>query len=189
MGETIKQYRESIKAIAKGAFQSHRLTPSQTEGPVRMWLCHKTGTGMYHFRVIAAPGFLAVYGDVGDGMVLMHDNDPIPWLRGAIHSPEYLLEKMIKKHTKFFRSEAEKILQDMVDSAGSPQELTDGITRAANVEDNWNKEIDTEEEFEKALWTCGEDTELAECAVDYSEDDWWTVECLKKFIELLDAEA
>lgn len=189
MSETIEQYRESIRSIAKEAFKSHCLTSEQTEGPVRMWLCHQPGTGIYHFRVVAAPGFLAVYGDVGDGMVLMHDKDPIPWLRGAVNSPDYLLGKMVKKQKLFFVREAEKILQEMVDNSASQDEITKNINRVSNIEDNWDREIDTEEEFAKALWKCGEDTEMVDRTTDYCNDDWWTVECLKKFIELLGASA
>ena len=188
MSETIKQHRDSIISIAKEAFKDHCLTSEQTEGPVCMWLCHQLGTGVYHFRVIAAPGFMAVYGDVGDGMLMMYDKDPIPWLRGAIKSPDYLLKKVLKKQTKFFLSEAEGLLQDMIDTSETTEELTENTNRVNKIEDNWAKEIESEEEFARALWSAGEDTEMVERAVDYSSDDLWTVECLKKFIELLDAE-
>ena len=182
MNLTIDSYRKQIINLAQEALKDHVITPEQTEGLVRMWSLCRPDMGIYWFRVIIAPGCIVVYGDVGDSMYNMHEHDPLPWLRDAINSPEYLIGKMITKKEKFFPAEAYKILDEMKEESQEETKV------AEEIKDNWNT-FDFEDsgyEFRRAIWEAGTDFEVPSSrAFDYNEDTYWSVECLKKFIKLL----
>ncbi len=186
MADTRKQHRESIAAIAKNALKDHVLITEQDQGPVRMWYCGKPGTGMYSFRVIAAPGFICVYGDVGDGMLMAYDRDLVPWLKDAIKSPDYLLGKMINKKEQFFPGDAEQLLKDMIEDSTDEEDKKRNEELVEKIQDEWADGADdsTGYNFGKAIYNAGLDTELMDCTMDYCSDNYWTVECLKKFVEL-----
>lgn len=195
-----RQQREQLERYAEESFKDHVLTVEQSEGPVRMWHCGKPGTGIYSFRVIAAPGFLGVYGDVGDGMLMAYDKDLIPWLRSAVQSPGYLMSKMLKKQKEFNADEAREMMKRMVDEShaeddeediegNSPELLKNSTdTMVETILDNWNDDPPDRDghEFFQAAYDAGMDTEMFDSVMDYCADDYWTLACLKKFSELLE---
>jgi len=201
---TKKENRATVAQIAKEALAEHSITPEQTEGPVRMWYCGRKGTGMYSYRVIAAPNMLLVYGDVGDYILQVYDKDLVPWLRGAIKSENYLISKMINKGEVFMPKEAVKLLDDLVNEAkeydheveydrDEDDEEIEGIhTKEARelkrkVLDEWDKDYGGYEEFAEAFHCAGGESSLTDRTIDYESSVYWTVECLKRFVELLDA--
>jgi len=204
--ENKKQRRESFERYAKDAFAEHILTPEQTEGPVKMWLCHKPGMGMYHFRVISAPGMLTVYGDIGDNILAASDKDLIPWLRSAVKSPDYLMGKIVgaRKRAEFIEGEVEEMFDWMLKCAGYDPTLTgekakeqeeDSCIKATRkvIEDTKeNRNYDYDDRFGhsfcEAFHEAGGDSETMDCLFDYDSDTLWTLGCLRKFIELLDKE-
>lgn len=201
---TRRERRADYEKYADEAFAEHILTPEQTEGPVRMWLCHKPRTGIYHFRVIASPGTLVVVGDVGDGILCASDKDLVPWLRGAVKSPDYLLSKLVKSayRKEFVEGEVENMFNNMLESAGYDSTLTgeeaeeqkeDSYIRKARkiIEDTkenrcYDYDDRTGHEFCRAFSDAGGDSEYLESLFDYDSDALWTLNCLRKFIELLD---
>jgi hypothetical protein len=88
--ESFKEARETVQRLAKDAFKDHVMSG---EGDGR-WLCKRPGTGVYHFRLITAPGAVMVIGDLGEFVLRISDRDPIPWLRGSVNSFDYLVEKV-----------------------------------------------------------------------------------------------
>lgn len=109
--DTYEDGRKLIESLAGDAFRAHVL---KQETPER-WLCRRPERQGYWFRVIKAPTALMVYGDVGELVLRISDIDPIPWLRGAITSPEYLWEKVqaSKEPTKtFYPRDAMRWLDD-----------------------------------------------------------------------------
>lgn len=199
---TKKENRATIATIAGESLAGHAITPEQTEGPVRMWYCGRKGTGMYSYRVIAAPGMLLVYGDVGDYMLQANDRDLIPWLRGAIKSENYVIGKMVHKGEVFLPDEAVALLDTLIADA---KEDDEGELRHEDEEDNniyyyseqaisfknavldeWDPEYDSGDGFAQAFHNAGGETSLLSRAVDYEPGVYWTMECLKKFVELLD---
>ena len=204
MYETKKERRATFERYAVDAFADHILKPEQTEGPVRMWLCHKPETGIYHFRVVAAPGMIAVYGDVGENILRAYDIDLVPWLRGSVKSPDYLISKIVgaEKRKEFIEGEVEPMFANMLECAGYDPALTDEDAEEQE-EDSYIKEAhriieETKENrnpdydsanghnFCEAFHSAGGDSELLDCLFDYDSDTLWTLNCLKKFVELLD---
>lgn len=197
---TKKESRATIAEIAGESLANHVITPEQTDGPVRMWYCGRKGTGMYSYRVIAAPGMLLVYGDVGDYMLQANDRDLIPWLKGAIRSEDYMISKMINKGEVFRPDEAIALLNTLVEEA---KEDDEGDLRHEDEEDNntyhyskqaialksavldeWDPDYGSGEEFARAFMNAGGECSLLSRTVDYESGVYWTMECLKKFVEL-----
>ena len=180
-----KKHRATIAELAKKSLAGHVISPEQEEGPVRMWLCHKPGTGMYHYRVVAAPGMLLVYGDIGDHMLQNHDKDLVPWLKDAIKSPDYLISKFVRRPREFFPDEATHLLNELIKEAEEYNyDVEEAVDFRHKVLDNWNEENDDGHEFGKAFYEAGGDPELIDRTYDYDSSVYWTVECLKKFVEL-----
>lgn len=185
MQDTKKQHRETVKEIAAKSLASHVLTPEQESGPVRMWLCHRPGSGAYHYRVVAAPGMLTIYGDIGDQIIQNYDRDMVEWLLKAMDSPEYVMDKFTFKEKTFFPQEARSLLDEMV------AESCDEVDRQENEEfrnrvlDEWDSEFDDNgHEFAKAFYEAGGDMEMLSITVDHSSGMYWTIACLEKFVEL-----
>lgn len=183
-----KQSREQISHWAEESFRDHVLTVEQATGSVRMWHCGKPGTGIYSFRVIAAPGFLCVYGDVGDGMLMAYDRDLVPWLRGAVSDPHYLMSKMAKKQKEFNADEAREMMQRMIDESYDEEDKQENQEMVDKILDDWNDDPPDPDghDFFKAAHEAGMDCELFDSVMDYSASDYWTYECLKKFSQLLE---
>ena len=170
---TREKNRKRLAKMANEAFVDHKLVPEQISTSLKMWYCGKKGTGMYSFRVIAAPGMLLVYGDVGDYMLQANDRDLIPWICGAIKSENYVIGKMVHKHRVFLEDEAELLLQRLAN-----KDFTN------RVRDRWNKEYDGEHEFCRAFYEEGGEISYLESVMDHESSVYWTMECLKKFVEL-----
>lgn len=154
---------------------------------MRMWLCRRPGSGMYHFRVVAGPGMLLVYGDVGNHILQNHDKDMVKWLvDGAVNSTEYLIGKFVHRPEVFFPYEATLLLNSMVDEAFDDREREYMDNLRAKVFDEWSLEMESRDghDFAKAFYEAGGDVEYISQTFDYDSDVYWTVECLKKFVEL-----
>ena len=201
--ETKAEHRATITEIAQEALASHVISPEQESGPVRMWLCHRPGTGAYHYRVIAAPGMLLVYGDIGDHMLQANDKDLVPWLHRAINSPDYLISKFVRRPKTFFPYEAMLLLDRLVQDGKDWDEQSgynldedgneimgmheeEARTLKRKVLDEWDPDYDDEHMFARAFYYAGGEASLIESTRDYDSDVYWTVECLKKFVELYD---
>ncbi|KKL79323.1 hypothetical protein LCGC14_2016010 [marine sediment metagenome] len=186
---TREKNRKRLAKMANEAFVDHKLVPEQISTSLKMWYCGEKGTRMYSFRVIAGPGMLLVYGDVGNFMLQAHDHDLIPWIRGAIKSENYVIRKMVRKHKVFLDDEAELLLQRLVNDA-EECDLTDddevGKVRdfTNRVRDRWDREYDEEHEFCKAFYEEGGEASYLESVMGHELSVYWTIECLKKFVEL-----
>lgn len=102
MAETYKQTQETAASHAAQDFAEHQIDRT----PEGDYWCHEPGTGMYSFRVILRPGAAIVYGDIGDAIFLFSDRDSLGWLRRAVRSPGYLLEKRAHKESDFYPGDA-----------------------------------------------------------------------------------
>lgn len=78
-----------IGDLAAQAFEQHKL---KNEGEGR-WYCGRSGSGMYHFRLIAAPRCIFIYGDIGQAVLLCSEADSVKWLRQSIHERDYVMGK------------------------------------------------------------------------------------------------
>lgn len=81
--------KTTVDALAVEAFARHKL---RSEGKGR-WYCGRPGSGLYHFRLITAPGCILLYGDIGQAILLCQAVDALAWLRKAISDRDYVLGK------------------------------------------------------------------------------------------------
>ena len=91
-----KEYRAQIEELATSAFKDHVLTKMDGH-----WRCMKPETGFYAFRVAELPGLLVLWGDIETVTITQGAGYNIDWLRGAIKSMEYILEKSVFKKDSF----------------------------------------------------------------------------------------
>lgn len=84
-----KQVRESVaKNLA-----NHTIQQLHKDGePGRLWRCANNGSSVYAFTVCAPPGWLIVYGDMGECLWKRH-RDMLAFIRGSIESLDYFSEK------------------------------------------------------------------------------------------------
>lgn len=158
---------------------------------------------MYHYRVISAPRMLTVYGDVGDNIIVNHDKDMVEWLRKAIRSPEYVISKFVYRPTEFFDDSAKELLNRLIEEARETDEElgynideddnkiigmyeSEATKFKVNVLNDWDSEYDDGHDFAKAFYNNGGDVEYLNSVSDYNSSVYWTLECLKKFVELYD---
>jgi len=143
---------------------------------------------MYHYRVIAAPGMIMVYGDVGDGMAQNHDEDMVGWLvKGAINSPDYVISKFTNRPKQFFPDEAINLLEQPIidaEKTGDDDDRVEAESFRDKVMELWDREYGHGHDFGKAFYEAGGEAECIDSAYDYEAGVYWTFECLKKFVEL-----
>jgi len=190
--------QEQIAEMAKDAFKNHELIEEQVEGPVRCWLCKRPGSSTYHFRVIAAPGALIIYGDVGDNILMAHNRDMVPWIRGSVRSRDYVIEKIRGewRHQQEFNPEL--VDEWFKDEIKNFKELDEDeyITRYVVAQARWKEEkqyvdemtlpsiiheILTDHPENKGL---GDDSEAMEFFYEWTPDILWTYHCLECFVRL-----
>lgn len=185
--ETKRERRASILEHGKKSFAEHTLElRSGEKDKVRMWCVSKPGTWMYGFYVIAAPGMLLVYGDVGDHMLRINDADPIPWLQRAAGSTDYVLSKIIKPQKCLVTGEARHFIFEI--ERGDPDNGVEPDPETAQaIRADWQHE-DSGDDFARAVYEhdTGDLLEGAACCSDYNSDALWTVACLRRFIELFE---
>ncbi len=103
------------------AFANHVVTK---EGEGR-WHFGKPGTGIYHGRIITAPGTLILFGDLGELMFRPSSKDALGWLRDCltasgskVYSVGYVAEKVPHdiKITEFQKEAVAERIQQLRDS-------------------------------------------------------------------------
>jgi len=76
--------------------KDHTIVQLHRDGdPGRVWRCRNNGSSVYGFTVCAPPGWLIVYGDMGECM-WSRTRDMLAFIRGSIRSLDYFSEKASK---------------------------------------------------------------------------------------------
>jgi len=192
MSDFHKQLLEQAQKSAKENLKNHRVRQRHRDGDiVRLWRCDNDGSSVYHFSVCAPPGWLIVYGDMGECM-WSRTPDMIGFARKSINDLHYFSQKISsdcrikevrkelidewfasvrqqwkecgRKWTKN-HSAALKAIRDAYDDYGDPHDF--------------QKEI-----YESILCTDHDDMPKLEC---YTYGYLWKVEALKWFLAKLDA--
>lgn len=196
--QTRKEHRAVIARMAAEAFANHVLTQETSQ----QWLCGQLGTGIYHFRVLTAPGFLIVVGDVGEIVLQCHARDSLAWLRGAIGSVNYVLEKVracsdADRREEFMRGDALEYLRELdIDHRRDNEPERDengrfvanpGSPTAARIREAWSESIDEDPAMQwlRACHEAGHDAPPR--FVDASSRKLWLYHCLATFCRLLAA--
>lgn len=177
---TIERYREDIFSTAESAFKDHVIFTEQDSGPVKMWLCQKPGTYIYHFRIVSAPRMICVYGDVGDNVLTINTKDSVNWIKSSYKSINYVVEKISTSNKRenylFFKDEAIELAKNEL-SKNKFEQLLD--------EYEFVDDFDAYTVFCNLFITFGGEAEFLCNVIDYEPSIYWTVACLKKFVELL----
>lgn len=195
--DTYTRNAEIIATLATEAFKGHELKVETDD----RWACRRPGSSNYWFRVIKAPAALIVYGDVGEIVLRISDIDPIPWLRGAIDSPEYLWKKVQASKspkTMFYPKDALAWLEQYIresypEAECDTQRLKKQRARLVETLDDLRDDFDsgdgfTHERFYHALSEVGVDDHYS-VGMFHSTEMLWMLHLLRCFVRLLDAPA
>lgn len=163
--DTKAEHRRQIAALAAINFADHVLIE---EAPGQ-WLCHRPGTGIYHFRVAQLRGALVVWGDIGD-MIIANGRGSIGWFRGAQGSRDYVLSKSPTARRDEFMPGDFKVALFHYDRPALRRLAEEGAEFG---------ELDYHEYLQD-----GGDCEIR--PFDYNSNDHWCCEALAVFVRLLD---
>jgi len=177
---TCDETRDDVRLSALDDFRNHELS----QLPCGDWRCGRRHSCISSFRVILRPGFVFVYGDVGDWILQHSDADSLAWLRGAVGSPDYLLGKVrAGKEDWFYEGDVVSFLEDQIkqDIAGAA-EILDGVREAIDCgtfDRNAWYELLAERDWER---------EDACVGTGPAPSMFWLVEALKWFVTAHDAQ-
>lgn len=89
--ETSAAHAARVGRRAQAAFKDHTLTREGAH-----WRCGLPGTIVYSFNLYAAPGVLAIWGDIGVFTLRHGARDSLGWLASSVRSedPDYVLGKL-----------------------------------------------------------------------------------------------
>lgn len=176
MADRFADVQKDIARFAAEGFVDHVLT---VEGPSE-WRCGKPGTGIMAFRVLCRPGMIAVWGDLGEWVLRVSDRNPVPWIRGAVRSPGYLLEKVkAGERKRFYPADAMALLDDPDTAESYGADVVEKVREELG--SMWGDEA-TAAEWYMAWSNAGAD-EPPDCE-DMCEAALWLVEMLRKFVDL-----
>ena len=190
------RFGDKLKAEAKHSVErnlaNHRIRQRHRDGDVvRLWRCDNNGSSFYHFTICAPPGWLIMYGDMGECM-WSRVPDMIDFARNSIKSLDYFSKKA-SNDCKIEEDRAELITEfledfekDFEDNHGEP--LTDEQREEFNeLRDGFD---DTDViSFQSAFYHSSfcQDGESVPSAKCYTFHYLWKIEALKWFIAKLDA--
>lgn len=111
--DTYAATQADIRASAAEQFAGHQLTEV---GP-QEWLCRNPKDGNRAFHVLMREGMIVTWGDNGEGVFRVYGRGEnlVGWLRGAVRSPHYLLEKLTTKQERFYPGDVLEWLQGNID--------------------------------------------------------------------------
>lgn len=176
MSETLVKARTDIVAMAVDGFKDHQIRLVQPG----LWKCSRPNSWIYGFFVAALPGALVFYGDLGEAVLRPSDTDVIPWLRGAVRSEGYLLEKVKPRPEQaFYPGDAVAWAAERVNEGGATVVLDDA------------RQMAKDGELNRYTWSdlVYEHTgEAEDCAIGSgpSAASLWLVQALRWFVAHLD---
>lgn len=193
MSDFRKQLLEQVKKSAEENLKNHRVRQRHRDGDtVRLWRCDNNGSSVYHFSVCAPPGWLIVYGDMGECM-WSREPDMINFARKSINSLGYFSEKA-SHDSKIYEQRGELITEFLAEYETDHlrdygDEMTAEQLEVLNeLRYSWSKSEDIEgwlrEFYESDL--CN-DCESMPDVKSFTYHYLWKIEALKWFLAKLDA--
>ena len=79
-------------------FKNHKLTVIEAWNNKTgngEYIFKEEGTGMYSMHIIFRPNTIIVYGDTQPNVIFRQGGIDLPWLNGAVASPDYLFSKVV----------------------------------------------------------------------------------------------
>jgi hypothetical protein len=181
---------------AQKNLKNHTIVQLHRDGdPGRIWRCSNNGSSVYKFTVCAPPGWLHVYGDMGECM-WARSYDMLAFIRGSIGSLDYFSEKASKdcKIREPYTELAEEWLEEQESGTEWEENHGEPIT-----DENREKLHEIREAFERynsienliqAAYESGlydSPSYLPHCEY-YTYQYLWKIEALKWFVAKIDAD-
>ncbi len=180
--------RDRIFQMAEKEFAGHVLLE---EGQGR-WHCGVPGTMMYSFRVIIAPYYVVLLGDLGDLVLNCSDADSLRWLRTASHV-EYLLSKARHPDRTFCEDEPQAYLATMLAEHDDNETEEDAALRQTRVGalqdefDAYEEDFGKELAWTRAWWHVMHESEAPDLT-RWSQQMYWQAAALQWFVSALAGE-
>ncbi len=184
---TEAECKATIAMLAAESFKDHVL---ESEGEGR-WVCRNPKTWAHGFRLIAGPGVIVVVGDSTDAILRPSDKDAVGWLRGAVDSPDYVLEKLSgdirEAYEAFYVGDAKLIVDELREQyKGAKGDVVEELDEMAEgLADGWEHQELSLAMYESHI---SDGWEHVSAACGFSPSAFWLVEELKTFVRLLAAE-
>lgn len=182
----MKSTHEEVAGFALRSFKDHVLTTEHESDKISLYHCGTPGTNNCSFRIIIAPDCITVYGDIGDGMVWRPGtNYMLGWIRGAISSPDYVIEKMPAncKREEFSEERARSQWAYLKECYADNEEKLALLT-----DDRLDEIVEGDEGQPQEQWLAFMYEELEDddpsLVMDWTSEVYWTIEALKKFVQL-----
>lgn len=170
-------YKEAVSQVAEMAVNAFAGHTCHQVGPDE-WHCSHRGSSVYMFHVISRPGFLVIYGDIGDWVLQAHDRNMVYWAMGAVRSPSYFCEKIqAGARLAFYRGDAQELVKEALkgnEDMGLTKEQAEKVDDAPL---SWD-ELDQRAWYEACI-EAGDD-EPARCEYP-SPRALWLIEAVKWF--------
>jgi len=192
MSKFKKDLLERVAESAKENLKSHTIVQLHSDNdPGRLWKCSNNGSSVYAFTVCAPPGWLIMYGDVGECMWSRH-RDMLPFIRGSIGSLDYFSEKA-SKDCKIYEVRQE-IAEEWLDEQESEWESYHGEPmteeqkeKLDDIRESYRLYEDPDDlrraAYESGMFDC---SWIPSCEY-YTYQYLWKIEALKWFIAKIDA--
>lgn len=185
--------RHQVVEDIRKHLESHTIEQWHRDGdPGRIWKCSNNGSSIYAFTICAPPGWLIMYGDMGECM-WSRTRDMLPFIRGSIGSLNYFSEKasrnctIVETRTELAEEWLNDAEQDWLDSHGEPMDEQQLAKLQAIREafESYNEVHD----LQRAIYESGmfdSCSAIPNCQY-YTYQYLWKIEALKWFMRKLDA--
>lgn len=119
---TYKESKEDVRRLSVTEFKDHVLT----EEHPKVWRCGRPDSIIFSFRVAELPGAIIIWGDLGTMVIDAGKDYTISWLKGAIHSRNYVLEKSsTARERSFYEGDFRNwILEYTTENGDNPEDET-----------------------------------------------------------------
>jgi len=185
-------YREDFQQNVKNRFLNditeHVIEKKSSPSDyAQVWMCSRPNSGIFRFYVCSLPGFLFVYGDLGE-FVWRRCEDMLYWAESAIGSLDYFSEKV--PDTIVIREEKPELIEEWFkefpEEWSEYNELTWGETQQEKLDDIRNtwENYGIAEDFKAALY----ESDFCRDHEGIPETEWytyhylWIIEGLKWFL-------
>ncbi len=198
MATTKQGFKSQLHAQVKESIvrnlANHTIQQLHRDGePGRMWKCSNDGSSVYAFTVSAPPGWLIMYGDMGECM-WSRTRDMLAFVRGSIVSLNYFSEKASRdcKIEEERQELAEEWLneaeQEWLERHGEPMtdEQLEHLADIRNAYESYGDPAHLQTAIYESPLYRG-DTSSVPSLRYYTYQYLWKIEALKWFVAKLDA--
>ena len=94
-------------------FKNHKLTviePWNSESGRGEYIFKEEGTSTYSMHILFRPNTIIVYGDTQPNVIFRQGGIDLPWLNGAVDSPDYMFSKVVNGNLREYDEKASKQL-------------------------------------------------------------------------------